>query len=190
MKRAAVHLRRLWTLASWVGTAALFVILGGLLVARVTGVVPLVEQTESMSPQLVPGDLLLVKTVPASTVKAGDIVTFAHPAGDGRTLTHRVREIEAKAGLLQFKTQGDASHTAEHWAIQPTGQLGTLAYSIPDAGRLTRPVNDPKLRSVLIMLISIASSIAFLMRIWRKAKPKAAPALPYLHGFAPAREYR
>jgi len=190
MKRAAVHLRRLWTFGSWVGTAVLFIVLGGLLVARVTHVVPLVEQTESMSPRLMPGDLLLVKQQPASTVKVGDVVTFAHPAHPGRTLTHRVRKIEAKAGLLQFETRGDASAASEHWAIQPSGQLGTLAYSVPDAGRLTRPINDPKLRSVLILLISIASSIGFLLRIWRKPQRTSQPALPRLTGFVPAREYR
>ncbi|MDA0180442.1 signal peptidase I [Solirubrobacter phytolaccae] len=189
MKRTAVHLRRLWSFASWVGTAVLFIVLGGLLVARVTHVVPLVEQTESMSPRLMPGDLLLVKHVPAAAVAPGDIVTFAHPSHPGRTLTHRVRKIESKAGLLQFETRGDASHASEHWAIQPSGQIGTLAFHVPDAGRVTRPINDPKLRSLLILLISVASSIGIVMRIWRRV-PKTEPKLPRLSGFVPAREYR
>lgn len=188
MQRVVVHLRRLWTFGSWVGTATLFIILGGLLVARVTGIMPLVEQTESMSPQLMPGDLLLVKHVPASTLKPGDVVTFAHPARDGRTLTHRVRKIESKAGLLQFETRGDAVHASERWAIQPTGQVGTLAAHVPEAGRLTRPINDPKLRSVLILLISISTCIGILTRIWRKPQPE--PELPYLHGFVPASHWR
>ena len=81
-----------------------------------------------MAPRLTPGDLLIVRQTPATAVREGDIVTFAHPAGNGRTITHRVRKIVHKNGLLYFETRGDANHESEFWAIKPTGRLGTLAH--------------------------------------------------------------
>jgi signal peptidase len=196
MNRTAVHLRRLWSISTWVGTAVLFILLGSVLVMRVTGTVPLVEQTGSMAPHLTPGDLLLVKTVRASTVEPGDIVTFAHPSGDGRTITHRVTKIEPEAGQLRFTTKGDANAAPERWAMPASGNLGELSQVVPAAGRLTRPINDPKLRAVLIALMALGTTAGVLARVWRtprpqpKAQPEPRPKRKRTLRFAPAREYR
>jgi signal peptidase I len=187
MKRAAVHLRRVWAIASWTGTAVLFITLAALLVARSAEVVPLVEQTGSMRPALAPGDLLFVKKVPAADVQPGDVVTFDRPNHPGSTLTHRVITVEPRPGALQFTTKGDANPAPEHWAIPERGTVGTLAARIPDAGRLARPVDDPRTRALLILLACLLGCLVVVRRIW--AKPAPAPARrPRL--FAPAREYR
>jgi len=66
--------------------------------------------TGSMEPELMKGDVILIKSVPPSEIKEGDIITFRSREGEmrGQTITHRVvKEPVKENGTYFFQTQGD-----------------------------------------------------------------------------------
>lgn len=67
-------------------------------------------QSDSMVPTLEVGDVILVKSVHAEQIEAGDIITYKVEDGDlaGQTITHRVvEEPEQRDGVYYFRTKGD-----------------------------------------------------------------------------------
>lgn len=64
----------------------------------------------SMEPELMKGDVILVKKVPMSEIKKGDIITYKSRTGqmEGEMITHRVVEDpELNNGTYYFQTKGD-----------------------------------------------------------------------------------
>ena len=79
-------------------------------VPMIGGYAPLIVLTGSMEPGIKSGDLIFVKQIDGSEVKAGDVIAFFDPDGNGSSiLTHRVNEVYAENGTLFFRTQGDAN---------------------------------------------------------------------------------
>jgi signal peptidase I len=153
---------------SWTTTLALGVVMVALALLRLGGIQPLVEQSGSMAPELRPGDLLLVSGVPASQVRRGDVITFRDPHGLARTVTHRVLGVRrAAGGRLRVETRGDANRDGEQWLIPASGRVARLRASVHGAGRLARPVGDPRLRGALIAASSAFTAVLSLWRIWR-----------------------
>jgi signal peptidase len=64
--------------------------------------------TSSMAPRLEPGDVIVTKGIPASSIRQGDVI-----AAEGRTsgsqFAHRVIEVTPVSGLLRITTKGDAN---------------------------------------------------------------------------------
>lgn len=81
----------------------------GLLIA---GVTPLVVLSGSMSPTLHPGDVAFARTVPADTIRPGDVVTIT--SDQGTRITHRVVEASpAAAGETTLRLKGDANGSVD-----------------------------------------------------------------------------
>ena len=82
-------------------------------VPDIGGVFPLIVLTDSMSPEIEGGDLIICRTTKAEEVNAGDVIAFFDPAGNGTSIvTHRVVEITTdKDGNPAWKTKGDANNT-------------------------------------------------------------------------------
>src|SRR5687768_4040409 len=66
----------------------------------------------SMQPTIRPGDVVVATPTPSSNVRAGDIVTFQLPDGEG-TVTHRVAKVRRVDGELKIITKGDANEAAD-----------------------------------------------------------------------------
>ena len=67
-------------------------------------------QTDSMTPTLNVGDVILVKECEPEDIKPGDIVTYRVTYGTlaGNTITHRVAvEPEEREGVYYYQTKGD-----------------------------------------------------------------------------------
>lgn len=109
------------------------------------GYAPLIVLTDSMSPTIKAGDLIVVKSVDASQVKEGDVISFFDPASSGTAVvTHRVlvsdgdvkaqlklpswHNMENEPGIegsgenLIFHTQGDYNNTPDEDPV-PAGKL-------------------------------------------------------------------
>ena len=72
-------------------------------------------QTDSMTPTLNVGDVILVKECEPEDVKLGDIVTYAVTTGrlSGQTITHRVAEEPVERnGVYYYRTKGDKAGAA------------------------------------------------------------------------------
>lgn len=99
----------LLTLAAVVGAACL-VVVG---VSLVLGMRPVVVISGSMAPTLPVGAVVLARSVPASDVRVGDIVTVERTRGLG-LITHRVvAATEAGDGAWSLELQGDANTTPD-----------------------------------------------------------------------------
>ena len=135
---------------------------------RFAGVHAFTELTGSMRPVLKPGDVVLVKNMPAREAKVGQVVTFQDPANRKRLLTHRVRSITVKYGSAKFVTKGDANDASERWSVDADGQVGRLTHRIPLLGYALVQLSRRTSALLFITLPSILLGIIELRRIWRK----------------------
>jgi signal peptidase len=98
------------------------------------GAKPLVVLSGSMEPTLGTGDVTVVRTVAPLDARPGDIVTFRDPADADRLITHRVRSMKVDGGRVTFVTRGDANDGSERWRVPADGEIGRVAYRIPELG--------------------------------------------------------
>lgn len=145
------------------------------LVAHHRGWQPLVERTGSMAPAITPGDLVLVERARADAARPGEIITFADPHVDGRTLTHRVVSVHREAGHLRIVTRGDANRASETWTIAPNGTVGRLhaQVALPDVASAL--LDRSPARGVVLALLSLLSCALVLRRIWRRPASTSTP---------------
>lgn len=111
----------------------------GLLMTGVTGYAvthhlhPLVVRSGSMEPLIHTGGMVLVRTVPASQVRVGDVVAVRRP--DGVTVTHRVVSLTRRGPLAQLVLKGDANETVDPFPVT-VASAGELVWNAPGLGRV------------------------------------------------------
>ena len=80
-------------------------------------VIPLIVITESMEPDILGGDLIVVNKVDAQTLKEGDVIAFFDPAGNGTSIvTHKIKEViynDGDGSIKEFKTYGINNFSAD-----------------------------------------------------------------------------
>jgi len=148
------------------------------LVAHQRGWQPLVERTGSMAPAITPGDLVLVERARADAARPGEIITFADPHVDGRTLTHRVVSVRREAGHLRIVTRGDANRGSEAWTIAPNGTVGRLRAQVALPDIASALLDRSPARGVVLALLSLLSCALVLCRIWRSPAATSTPTEP------------
>jgi signal peptidase len=95
----------------------------------------------SMEPDIKVGDVVVVKKVDGSDIKAGDVVTYK--IGNDIYVTHRVVEAVEEDGKFLFKTKGDANNKEDDDWIKEENLVGKLAFHIPKAGYFVDFVRTP-----------------------------------------------
>jgi len=100
----------------------------------VTGWKALTVPTGSMRPNINPGSLVLVRSVPNSSLHIGDVITYANPLEKDSTISHRIIKTYLLGGKIPaFITKGDANPSADQPIV---GGLvkGKVMFSIPYVG--------------------------------------------------------
>jgi signal peptidase I len=139
--------------------------------ARIAGFGTLAEKSSSMAPAIRPGDLLVVRSVAARSVAAGDVVSFHDPGRGGRLITHRVTTVQRTGDVIEFRTRGDANPDGERWS-SPAGQdLGRTVATIPLAGAAIGVLGDPFVVACLAGIILTLLAVAAVDRRRRAAVP-------------------
>jgi len=143
-------------------SAGLLALILGLAIAavflpRIVGAVPLTVLTESMSPAIPPGTLVVVRPIAQSEldqIRAGDVISFLPYAGDHTLVTHRVIRVThlANGGYI-FTTQGDANPLADT-PVRGKQVRAKLWYSIPGVGWLNDLVNEHNNRTWIIPTVT------------------------------------
>ncbi|MCZ4080478.1 signal peptidase I [Rhodococcus sp. H36-A4] len=91
-------------------SGAVFVIAA--LSALIFGIKPLVFQSGSMSPSIDTGALAFARTVPASDIHVGDVISVND--AQGNRITHRVVGVDTVSGdIAEVRLQGDANEQAD-----------------------------------------------------------------------------
>ena len=101
-------------------------------VPSINGYKPMMVLTDSMSPTIKSGDLIIIKEVDPKTLEVGDIITFFDPAGNGQTtVTHTVKSISVENEKLMFETKGDNNNTPDRLLVEAEAVIGIYQFRIP-----------------------------------------------------------
>ena len=122
----------------------------------------LTVMSESMSPAIGVGDVIIVKSVDPATLKIGDIITYA-PQKYGVVITHRIIDIEENG---DFVTKGDANRRNDINNVDPAQVIGKCDMILPYLGYLTHYARQPigfiiliLVPTILLIVIEIRSAI-------------------------------
>ena len=101
------------------------------------GYCPMIVLTDSMSPYIDSGDLIVDKSVKIDDVKVGDVISFFDPDGNGTSVvTHRVVEILNENGKISFRTKGDFNNTEDKTPVPSSNLVGRYLFKIKGAGNV------------------------------------------------------
>lgn len=101
---------------------------------------PVVFESGSMSPAIDTGALAISRTVPASELGAGDIVTVRTSAGV--QVTHRIQDIAMSGDKASLVLKGDANKVADDKVYVVTSAPRVL-FDIPKAGYVVSFLSGP-----------------------------------------------
>lgn len=95
-------------------------------------------QTDSMYPELLPGDLIVDTAVKdPSTLQKKDIITYWTVIDGERVLnTHRIEEIYDGNGYLIFATKGDNNSAVDSLTVHESEIVGKYSFRIPSVGKV------------------------------------------------------
>jgi signal peptidase len=146
---------------------AVVTLVAGYAALLAAGFKPIAVYSGSMRPTLGVGSLAVDRVVPASSVRAGDVITFDDPYVKGRLVTHRVEQIVPTKHGLAYRTKGDANAARDPWAIKLNNQVGRVAFHVPLAGYALWYAHTREVRAVLLVAFAVFVLIGILRRIWR-----------------------
>lgn len=154
--------RSLW---QWLGSALLTfsAVLGALAIVTVAvcavfGLRPVVVISGSMEPTLPVGSLIFYRTVPATEVVKGDIVTVPRQDGAQGLITHRIKEITTKDGVTTLRLKGDANATEDPLPYV-VSSVGSFVGVIPVAGTIALAARTP------LGIAAVATYVAALVAV-------------------------
>jgi len=144
--------------------------------------------TGSMSPRLPVGALVVTERVPASAVRAGDVVVFTRPGHTDQTVIHRVVRITPTgAGMVQAHTRGDANSAEHPWilVVDQSAPVDRAITALPGVGHSVAEIRRFAIEG-LLLLVGAWVVIGGLRRIWATAAARGylpAPVIGQrLHG--------
>lgn len=128
------------------------------------GVMPLVFRSGSMSPAIETGDLAISRTVPASQIETGDIVSVI--TSTGARVTHRVVNVAENGEQRQLTLQGDANQEPDA-EVYTVSEVERVWFDIPKAGYVVDAATGPVGIFVLGLYVS-----GMLVLVFRRRPPE------------------
>ncbi|MPQ44401.1 signal peptidase I [Clostridium tarantellae] len=105
--------------------------------------------TGSMSPEIEPGDLVVIKHENPEKLNVNDIITFNY---DNKIVTHRIIEKE-EAGFI---TKGDNNNVEDSEVIKSKDVIGKVLTVIPKLGYLFSFTSHPLFVPILLVIIALS----------------------------------
>jgi len=129
------------------------------------GIKPLAVQTGSMAPHIPTGSMVFVKSVPASALKVGDVITYSSMQKKGETVTHRITQEYLIDGRVPgFVTKGDANKVPDAPIVG--GQVkGKVIFSTPYLGTAMKALRSWPAIIVLVYLPALWVMIGEMRRL-------------------------
>jgi signal peptidase I len=140
-----------------------------------------VVSSESMTPSLMVGDIVVIRDGPEFSfynLKVGDIIVFHTNDAGGRTIVHRLVEIysDNKGGEKLVKTKGDnnpISYENFDYPIREQDYYGKVIYVIPTVGLISVPPSSYVISATAISLVSATLLIGIIYAKKKKNKQRA-----------------
>ena len=101
--------------------------------AAQTGLRPLVVRSGSMEPTIKTGSMVLVRNIPASQIRVGDVVAVERP--DHTRVTHRVVSVTHNGITASLVLKGDANHDNDPEPVV-VSHAGRFVMTAPMLGRV------------------------------------------------------
>ncbi len=124
------------------------------------GYCPFIVLTDSMTPTIDSGDLVIDKVVnDPSQIQKGDIISFFDPASQSQSIvTHRVVEVVSDTDGIAFRTKGDGNNTEDEKAVPGKNVVGLYTGKITGAGHVVM-----FMQSTPGLLVCVALPIVLLL---------------------------
>ena len=120
----------------------------------------------SMEPTIPVGSEIIDVSVPASTLRQGDVITFPRPGHPGELVTHRILRINLDSAVPIITTRGDANALADPEPLPASGHILRTVAHVPLAGYLVNGIAQPIGRLLLVAAI-VLLAIYFVLDLWR-----------------------
>jgi len=105
-----------------------------------------------MMPTIPIGSVVVTKSVEASAIKVGDIITFKTGTEADKVVTHRVVVVSNDNGALSFRTAGDANANPDANAVLAENVVERVWFHVPFLGYLSFFVTT-KLGFILLIVL-------------------------------------
>lgn len=167
-------------LGTVVGGAATLLLVAAVLFAivlLVPGVVgaegSYVVQSDSMSPAISAGDMVVTKAVDADDLETGTVITFRQAAStQNDRVTHRIVGVEERDGEPRYVTKGDANEEVDRELVAPSQIEGKVWFTIPVLGYLVSFAGTDLGLITLVVLPAVALVVSEVYSLYVAAEPE------------------
>jgi signal peptidase len=138
--------------------------------------------TGSMQPAIQAGSLVLVRRVPASSLKLGDVITYTNPLDARKTISHRIIKMYLVGDKVRgFITKGDANQSPDI-PVTSGRVIGKVVWHIPYIGYGLLAAKKPW----VILPIVYLAALPIILEELKRLSDYYKRSLPYrLFGYRP-----
>lgn len=114
-------------------------------------------KTNSMVPEINPGDAILIKKVDENKLQIGDVITFVK---EEKNITHRIVNIETN-DKIEYTTKGDNNNLEDEEKIVYEDIEGKLVITIPYLGNIMGFLEN----KIVFLIIVLVFLILYFFKI-------------------------
>lgn len=125
------------------------------------GYKPLIVASDSMLPDIISGDLVIVKQIDVEELMTGDVIAFKD--NNGTVTVHRIVDTISSKGEVYFETKGDNRTTTDAALTAGENVVGKFSSRIGGLGNIILIIASPLgfavllLSTMLLFLIGLAA---------------------------------
>lgn len=119
--------------------------------------------TDSMTPSINAGDVIIVKKVQEEKLQVGDVITFQK---QDKVITHRITNIEEQDGKKVYTTKGDNNNLEDNETIEYANIEGKNVLTIPKLGYIIHILEN----QIVFLLIVLILLILLFLKIEKDEK--------------------
>ena len=134
----------------------------------VGGLQLLAVMSGSMEPSIHVGGIVGVRPVPASELQVGDVITFVNTSSPDIPITHRIVDLENRAGQTVITTKGDANDTVDAVTTTPNRAVGRVEFTAPWLGYLMVWLASPLAKGAILAISVIGFALPSIRLPTRK----------------------
>lgn len=108
--------------------------------------------SESMSPKINKGDIVIIKKCKDIEIQEGDIITFK---ADSEVVTHRVKKVNNEDGKVLYITKGDNNNAEDTSYVSYNQVIGKMVKVIPNLGNIVLMLNSKIVLTICILAILV-----------------------------------
>jgi signal peptidase len=124
--------------------------------------------TPSMTPAIMPGDVVIVAERDPATVTDGDVITFMRGTSEV-PVTHRVTDVVQTSDGVAFETMGDANEGPDPGLVPGANLVGVVALTIPYIGYVIQFAGT---QAGFVALVLLPFGLLAVTELWSLVKSR------------------